>query len=71
MNSCRLGLSLGVGFWTSTWCNGVWFGCLVGGESDLESESPDPSPVVLVARLAFWAVVILPRLFSKATALVN
>jgi hypothetical protein len=36
-----------------------------------ESESPDPGPVVLVAQLAFWVVVILPQLFSKATALVN
>ena len=32
---------------------------------------PDLGPVVFVAQPAFWAAVILPRLFSKATALVN
>jgi hypothetical protein len=31
----------------------------------------DPGLVVLVAQLAIWAAVILPRLFSKATTLVN
>ena len=87
VNSCRLGLSLGVRFWTSTWFNSVWFGCLIGDElakalpatdtaltcsvSDSELESPDPRPVALVARPAFWAAVILPRLFSRATALVS
>jgi hypothetical protein len=40
-------------------------------DPDLELKSLDPGPVVLVARPAFWAAVILPRLFSRATALVN
>jgi hypothetical protein len=43
---------------------------LTSSVSDPDSD-PDPSPMGLVARPAFWAVVILPRLFSKATALAN
>ena len=85
LNSCRLDRRGGVEFCTSTWFNGVWCSRLIGGElsnsdpdpdpdsdSDLDS-SPDPILVVLVliARPAFWAAVILPRLFSRATALVN
>jgi hypothetical protein len=31
----------------------------------------DLGPIVWSAQLAFWAAVILPQLFSKATALVN
>ena len=45
---------------------------LTSSVSDLDSD-PDLGlvPVVLVAWPAFWAAMILPRLFSKATALVN
>jgi hypothetical protein len=75
--SCCLGLG-GDRFWTPTWFNGVvgWFSCVLASsvsnpDPDSELEPLDPSPVVLVAQLAFWAAVILPRLFSKATALVN
>jgi hypothetical protein len=45
---------------------------LTSSVSDPDSDlDPDLSLVVLVAQPAFWAAVILPRLFSKATALVN
>jgi hypothetical protein len=40
-------------------------------DPDSESESPDPGLVILAAWPAFWAAAILPRLFSRATALVN
>jgi hypothetical protein len=45
---------------------------LASSVSNPDSESdPDPSPVVLDARPAFWATAILPQLFSRATALVS
>ena len=82
MNSCRLGLTTGgelakalaaedTAFWAVA-------RALASSVSDPDSDPDpdpdldlDPSPVVLVARPAFWAAVILPRLFSRATALVN